>query len=121
MSTPADMDTVVALVQSTRDDLGARIDKLSERIDTVVTSHEHRLTVVETHQASQGERIGALEAKAAVTDTAVAAIVERQKADEAVTDALTSKRVASIAARHWMVGTLLSVLLVLVGLLAYLH
>ena len=45
------------LVSDTRQELNERIDSLGEKFDAFVTSNEHRLTILETHQGAQADQI----------------------------------------------------------------
>jgi len=72
---PATLRDVYDLVDRTRQETTSHITTLADKFDAFAQSNEHRLTVVETHQASQskqlteiitridrhGERIGSIE------------------------------------------------------------
>lgn len=126
--TPVLTADVYDLVDSTRKELNANIAALGDKFDQFATSNEHRLTVLETHQASQAQQLvdfaGALDTHSKDIGT----IKERQQKDEAVTLALTdakksqedAKTGRSMSKREW-IGLACSLILAVVAIVALVH
>ena len=54
---PATLRDVYDLVDRTRQETTGHITTLAQKFDAFAQSNEHRLTVVETHQASQSQQL----------------------------------------------------------------
>ncbi len=96
---------VYQAVSDVRTELGEKIDKLSDVVNTVVTSHEHRLTVVEQSQTIHDARITVNEAEMKKHSDEIAAVRDKLREDEAATAALADAASKRGAARRWIVGT----------------
>ena len=108
---------VYALVNEVRDDLGKRIDHLSETVDTIVASHEHRLTIQEQVQAIHSERLAANDHNVKEHADQIAAINTQLREDEAATRAINEAKTKRQTTRRWVVGTILSLTLIIVSVL----
>ena len=98
------------LVNETRQELNDRIDNLGGKIDSFVTTSEHRLTILETHQATQGERLNKFSARLDEHGRLLGALKDRQKIDEAAEVAIEEQ-----SKTHWTNrSTLLTVIASLV-------
>lgn len=86
------MRDVVDIVTDTRKELNESITSLGGKFDAFVTSNEHRLTVVEMHQASQGAEITEVVQRLNRHGEDIGALKDQQKRDEATTDALAGSR-----------------------------
>jgi anti-sigma-K factor RskA len=76
------------LVSETRQELNERIDSLGDKIDSFVTTSEHRLTVLETHQGAQAERLGKIDARLDEHGKMIGHLKDKQREDEASTEAI---------------------------------
>jgi hypothetical protein len=76
------------LVSETRQELNERIDSLGDKIDSFVTTSEHRLTVLETHQGAQAERITRIDERLNDHGKMIGQLKDKQREDEASTDAI---------------------------------
>lgn len=118
MSDPANGGTatikdVYAAVDNVRTELGGKIDKLADTVNTVVTSHEHRITVAEQAVATQSERLLALEKGQKEHSDEIATIKDTQREKTAKKKALADAKASKQSTRRWIVGTLIAILGVL--------
>ena len=90
------------LVNETRVELNDRIEGLGAKIDSFVTTSEHRLTVLETHQSAQAERLGAIDNRLDDHGRMIGMLKDKQREDESATDALEQRSQA-----HWSTRTTL--------------
>lgn len=108
---PAGIREVYGLVDDVRQDLGGRLDALTERIDSVVINQEHRLTAAETTLVEHGARLARVEAGLKVHD-------DRLTADEAAQQALTKAATRQLSNRQWAVLAALTAVMALAAVLA---
>ena len=99
------------LVSETRQELNERIDTLGDKIDSFVTTSEHRLTVLETHQATQGERLNKVSARLDEHGKILGEIKDRQKEDEAAEVAIEQQTKSHWANRSTLVTVVASAVL----------
>lgn len=100
---------VYDLVDKTRAELGERIDGLGDRIDTLVTSHEHRLTVVEATQGAHAEQIARHDQRLDELGNEIGTLRDRQRADEAATNAIAAADATQANNRKWVIATAIAV------------
>ena len=94
------------LVSETRQELNERIDGLGSKIDSFVTTSEHRLTVLETHQGAQSDRLNKVSDRLDEHGKWIGALRDRQREDEA-----SEQAVEQTAKNRWSNrSTLLTVL-----------
>ena len=105
---------VYALVNEVRDDLGGRIDATNQSIadlratvSTIVTSHEHRLTVNEEQITTLSQQHAALISRVDGHGHDLGVIKDRMREDEAATKALSDARDKHSINRRWVIGTVL--------------
>ena len=84
------------LVSETRQELNERIDTLGDKIDSFVTTSEHRLTVLETHQGAQAERLNKIGDRLDEHGKLLGALKDRQRVDEAAEVAIEEQ-----TKNHW--------------------
>jgi uncharacterized coiled-coil protein SlyX len=90
------------LVSETRQELNDRIDGLGAKIDSFVTTSEHRLTVLETHQSAQADRLNKFSDRLDEHGKMIGYLKDKQREDEASTEALEER-----AQSHWSTRTTL--------------
>ena len=102
---------VYALVNDVREDLGARVDKVSETVDelsrvvsVITTSHEHRLTVNEEQLAAHSTALVTIGNRLDAHGLDIGALKDQQNRDEAATRALTDAKAKSGSRRQWAIG-----------------
>ena len=100
-----------ALVNDVREDLGARVDKVSETVDelsrvvsVITTSHEHRLTVNEEQLAAHSTALVTIGNRLDAHGLDIGALKDQQNRDEAATQALTDAKAKSGSRRQWAIG-----------------
>jgi hypothetical protein len=86
------MKDVVEIVTSTRRELSDSLFSLGAKFDAFVTSNEHRLTVVEMHQASQGSELSAVGLRLNQHGEEIGQLKDRANQDEAATRAIANAR-----------------------------
>lgn len=102
----ATLREVYKLVGEVREDLGGRIDKLSETVNTVIKDHEHRLTVSEEHVAALRTEHAALVLRVDDHGRDIGSLKDRQRADEAATAALQGEKIRKVTNRQWFLGSM---------------
>lgn len=90
------------LVSETRQELNDRIDSLGDKIDSFVTTSEHRLTVLETHQSTQSDRLNKFGDRLDEHGKMIGFLKDKQREDEASTEALEQQ-----SKSHWSTRTTL--------------
>lgn len=118
---PASWRDVYEAVNDTRKEVTDRIDALSEKVDTTLSGHEHRLTVVEEHQAHHAVALTSISARVDGHSTEISALRDQQKTDEAVTLAIQSARANRTTWRHWAIGAAIFVAGAVPGYIALFH
>ena len=88
------------LVDETRKELNERIEQLGEKFDAVVTSNEHRLTVLETHQSAQADQLTQIHGRLDQHGKWIGDLKDQQRSDEAGTEALEKQ-----ATNRWSTHT----------------
>lgn len=111
---PSSWRDVYDLVQGVRDDLSGQIGDMRTTITDLVQNQEHRLTVLETTQASHSVQL-------AVNSTNIDLMKEQQTKDEARTNALEGAKRAGTDHRRWLIDAALSLGIVVTGVLAVVH
>lgn len=109
------------LVSETRQELNDRIDGLGQKIDSFVTTSEHRLTVLETHQSAQAERLGKIDARLDDHGRMIGQLKDKQREDEASTEAIEEQSKSRWSNRSTAITVGASVLLATVSLLSLFH
>ena len=99
------------LVSDTRQELNERIDGLGQKIDSFVTTSEHRLTVLETHQSAQAERLGAIDNRLDDHGRMIGMLKDKQREDESATEAITEQTKARWATHTTAITVAASALL----------
>jgi len=99
-STHATIRETYDLVSETRQELNDRIDVLGQKIDSFVTTSEHRLTVLETHQGAQAERLTKIDNRLDEHGKIIGQLKDKQREDEASTDAIEKQ-----TKNHWSTRT----------------
>lgn len=113
MTGPADpnhatLTETYALVDRTRQDISDRIDAFGDKFDAFVTSNEHRLTVVETHQAAQAQAMTEVSQRLDIHGKKIGTLEDQQRADEAATKALETARTSRWTLREQLLTLVLT-------------
>jgi chromosome segregation ATPase len=102
---------VYTLVNEVREDLGARVDKVSESVEelskavnVIATSHEHRLTVLEETQAAHSTALVTINNRLDSHGASIGGLKDQQNRDEAATKALTDAKAKRGSRRQWAIG-----------------
>lgn len=77
-------------LRDVKDDIGGRLDRLSDRVDTVVSNHEHRITVGEQQIAALAQEHAQLVVRVDAHGHDIGVLKDRVRADEAASDALSA-------------------------------
>ena len=109
------------LVDTTRQELTERIDGLGEKIDSFVTTSEHRLTVLETHQSAQAERLNKVDDRLDEHGRILGQIKDKQREDEAAEEAVEERTKSHWTNRTTLITVVASVALAVTALLSLLH
>lgn len=97
------------LVRETRQELNERIDGLGQKIDSFVTTSEHRLTVLETHQSAQSDRLNKIDDRIDDHGKLLIELKERQREDEAAEMAVEEKAKSRFSNRSTIIAVVASV------------
>jgi uncharacterized coiled-coil protein SlyX len=106
------------LVSETRQELNDRIDGLGSKIDSFVTTSEHRLTVLETHQSSQSDRLNKFGDRLDEHGKMIGRLKDKQREDEASTEALEERSQAHWSTRTTLITVVASAVLAVATLLS---
>ena len=109
------------LVNETRVELNERIDGLGEKFDAFVTSNEHRLTILETHQGAQAEQIVQMTSRLDDHGKMIGILKDKQREEEATTEAIEEQSKSRWSNRTTAITVVASVLLATVSLLSLFH
>ena len=109
------------LVSETRQELNERIDGLGAKIDSFVTTSEHRLTVLETHQASEGDRLNKIDDRLDQHGKILGELKERQQQDEAAEEAIEEQSKTHFSARTTVVALIASIVVSITAVLSLFH
>ena len=109
------------LVSETRQELNERIDSLGGKIDSFVTTSEHRLTVLETHQSAQAERMNAIHKRLDEHGQIIGQLKDRQREDEAAEEAIEERAKSHWSTRTAAITVAASVILAVTTLLTLFH
>jgi predicted nucleic acid-binding Zn-ribbon protein len=101
------------LVSDTRQELNERIDGLGEKFDAFVTSNEHRLTILETHQGAQADQLVQVSSRLDDHGRAISYLKDKQKEDEASAEALEEESKNRWSTHSTLVTVVASVVLAL--------
>ena len=112
------MRDVVDLVNSTRQELSESMTSLANKFDAFVTSNEHRLTVVEMHQAVQAKQMTETLERLDLHGRDIGSLKDQQTKDEAAATALSQASQSRWSAREKLFAALCSGLLAAGGTLA---
>ena len=99
------------LVSDTRQELNERIDSLGEKFDAFVTSNEHRLTILETHQGAQADQIAQVTSRLDDHSREISFLKDRQKEDEVTTEVLEKETTTRWSTHTTLITVLASVVL----------
>ena len=121
ISTRATLKDTYDLVDQTRRELKQDVGDLAEKVGEFITSSEHRLTVVETHQAALAEQVSGIATRLDSHGRDIGTLKDRQKADEAATDALSKARSSRWSTRERVVTVVASVIIAVGAILALVH
>lgn len=110
---------VYDLVDSTRKEVTASITDLGAKFDAFVTSNEHRLTIVETHQAAQAQQISEVFGRLDGHGRDIGAIKDQLQKDEAANDALTGAKKSRWNSRQNIVTVACTIALAVSAILAF--
>lgn len=99
---------VYEVVDSRTKELAEGVKELGNKFDAVVTSNEHRFTVLEMHQASQDQRITEMGTRLDAHGKEIGALKDQQQQDEAATRALEGAKKARWSTRATIITTLCS-------------
>lgn len=118
------MKDVMEIVTSTRRELSDSLSALGTKFDAFVTSNEHRLTVVEMHQASQAAEMSEVALRLNQHGEEIGKLKDRANQDEAATQALSDAR--SKVSRRWAsrsaaIATISSIIFAVSLLIAFFH
>lgn len=105
----ATLKDVYEAVDNVRTELGGKIDKLTDTVNTVVTSHEHRLTVVEQSATIQDARITIIEGEVKKHSDEIADVNNTLRTDEAASAALAAAATKRQTTRRWIIGTAIGI------------
>lgn len=109
------------LVNQTRQEVNGRIDSLGQKFDFFVTSNEHRLTVLETHQAAQSLTMNEIVKRVDKHGHDIGTLKDRQQVDEASTSALAESRRTRWSTRERVAIAMSTITLTIVTILVALH
>jgi len=99
------------LVSDTRQELNERIDSLGEKFDAFVTSNEHRLTILETHQGAQADQIVQVTSRLDDHGREISYLKDRQKEDEVTTEVLEKETFGRWSSHTTLITVVASVVL----------
>lgn len=102
---PLSWRDVYEAVNESRQEVTGLVNDLSNKVETAMTSHEHRLTVVEAHQANHAEALTDMRGRVDRHGEEIGHLKDQQRADEAVTAALSKQRNQRIAWRRFAIPT----------------
>lgn len=103
-STAATLKDVYELVDRTRQETTGQISSLAEKFDLFAQSNEHRLTIVETHQAVQAQQLSEVVNRLDKHGQDIGALKDQQRADEAA----AKERTSIFTRRHAVIGMVAS-------------
>ena len=109
------------LVNETRQELNERIENLGQKFDFFVTSNEHRLTILETHQSSQADQIVQMSSRLDDHGRMIGVLKDKQREEEATTEAIEEQTKSLWSSRSTLITVTASVLLATVSILSLFH
>lgn len=115
----ASLTQVYALVDQTRTELGGRIDDLAARVNTLVVSHENRLTILEQKTVTQDAHLVSVDNKLTLYGRELGGLKDQQRDDEAAQRALADAQSRRLATRRWLISTAISVAFILAAVLPF--
>ena len=105
----ATLKDVYTSVDNLRTELGAKIDALSESVNTVAVSHEHRLTIIEQLATTQDARLTVAEAEVKKHSDEIAATNKELGEAEAAAKALADAKATRNTTKRWVIGTIIAI------------
>ena len=115
----ASLTQVYALVDQTRTELGGRIDDLAARVNTLVVSHENRLTILEQKTVTQDAHLVSVDNKLTLYGRELGGLKDQQRDDEAAQRALSDAQSRRLATRRWLISTAISIAFILAAVLPF--
>lgn len=115
----ASLTQVYALVDQTRTELGGRIDDLAARVNTLVVSHENRLTILEQKAVTQDAHLVSVDNKLTLYGRELGGLKDQQRDDEAAQRALSDAQSRRLATRRWLISTAISIAFILAAVLPF--
>lgn len=115
----ASLTQVYALVDQTRTELGGRIDDLAARVNTLVVSHENRLTILEQKAVTQDAHLVSVDNKLTLYGRELGGLKDQQRDDEAAQRALADAQSRRLATRRWLISTAISIAFILAAVLPF--
>ena len=109
------------LVNETRAELNERIDGLGQKLDAFVTSNEHRLTILETHQSAQADQLSQIGNRLDDHGRMIGILKDKQREEEASTEAIEEQAKSRWSNHTTAITVVASVLLATVSLLSLFH
>lgn len=112
----ATLKDVYDLVDRSRQETTGQITSLAQKFDAFAQSNEHRLTIVETHQAAQAQQLTEVVSRLDKHGVDIGALKDQQRVDEAAAalrHGRWSKRntmIASGASLVIAIGTILTLI-----------
>jgi hypothetical protein len=116
-SSAATLRDVYDLVDRTRQETTGQISQLSQKLDDFARSNEHRMTIVEQHQATQAQQLTEVVSRLDKHSQDIGTLKDQQRLDEAAAkekSSAWSKRsslVAIITSVILATGTIITVIL----------
>jgi len=116
-SSIATIRDVYDLVDRTRQETTGQITSLAQKFDAFAQSNEHRLTIVETHQAAQAQQLTEVASRLDDHGRAIGALKDQQAIDEAA----EKNRSSTWTKRTSLIAVIASAVMAIVGVISALH
>ena len=120
-SNRATIKDVYEALNDTRQEVMDHIDGLGTKFDQFVTSNEHRLTILETHQSAQAEKVTGVLKRLDAHGVDIGTIKDKQREDEAAQRALQNSKSGQWTHRTTVITICFSALIAAGAILALLH
>ena len=114
----ATLPDVYNAVNDTRREVMEHIDALGTKFDTFVTTNEHRLSVLETHNAAQAEKISGVLTRLDEHGHEIGTLKDKQREDEAAQKALANSKNAGWTRHSAQIGWAISAIIAVGAILA---
>lgn len=112
------MKDVYDLVNSTRREINDSIGALGSKFDSFVTSNEHRLTLLETHQAAQALQMTEVVARIDEHGRDIGLVKDQLQKDEAAARAVSNVKKGRSTVREKVLTLVLTAVIALGAILA---